>query len=83
MLSKLKPSIRELIIVYGVGLIITLLSIIYFSIQGYPLVNTASGILNITTPPIYMIPIFFPYGMLLGEIIWKWNEKKDYKILIL
>ena len=82
-LSKLKPSIRELIFVHGVGLIITFLSIIYFSIHGYPLVNTASGTLNITTPPIYMIPIFFPYGMLLGEIIWIWNEKKDYKVLIL
>jgi hypothetical protein len=82
-LNKIKPSIREPIFVYGVALVITFLSIIYFSIQGYPHVNIASGILNITTPPIYMIAIFFPYGILLGEIIWIWNEKKGYKMLIL
>ena len=83
MQSKTKSSKKELLIVYGAGLIMTLLSIIYFSIQGYPLVNTASEVLNLYTPPIYMIPIFFPFGIVLGEIIWSWHQKISYKILLL
>ena len=83
MQNKTKPSIKELLIVYGAGLIMTLFSIIYFSIQGYPLVNTATEVLTLYTPPIYMIPIFFPFGMLLGEIIWLWYQKISYKILLL
>lgn len=83
MQSKTKTSIKELLIVYGAGLILTILSIVYFSIQGYPLVNTAAEVLNLYTPPIYMIPIFFPFGMLLGEIIWLWRQKISYKILLL
>jgi hypothetical protein len=83
MFKKIKPSIRENIFIYGAGLITTFFSFIYFSIKGYPLVNTATEVLIITTPPLYMIIIFFPYGMLLGEIILIWNEKRGYKVLIL
>ena len=83
MQNKTKLTIKELLIVYGAGLIMTILSIIYFSIQGYPLVNTATEVLTLYAPPIYMIPIFFPYGLLLGEIIWLWYQKTNYKILLL
>jgi hypothetical protein len=75
-LTNLKPSIREVIIIYGAGIILTLLSVIFFSIRGYPLVSTMTETLDIVTPPLYMIPIFIPYGFLLGEVIWMWNEKQ-------
>ncbi|MFX0001858.1 MAG: hypothetical protein ACFE9C_09440 [Candidatus Hodarchaeota archaeon] len=83
MLSKLKPSIRELLIIYGTGFILTIFSLIFFSIKGYPLINTATETLTISTPPIYMIPIFLPYGILIGEVIWLWNEQKSRYLYIL
>ena len=79
----LKPPLKETLIVYAIGLIITILSAIFFSIRGYPLVNTATETLNIVTPPLYMIPIFLTYGILIGEVIWIWNEKKERAICIL
>lgn len=83
MLTNLKPSIKEPLIVYGTGLIITVLSGIFFSIRGYPLVTTATETLNIISPPLYMISIFLPYGILIGEVIWLWNEKKEHNFYIL
>jgi hypothetical protein len=84
-LTNLKPSIRELVIVYGIGLILTILSLIFFLIRGFPLVSTATETLDIVTPPLYMIPIFLPYGILIGEVIWMWNEKQkgvEYFLLL-
>ena len=83
MITKLKPSIKEPLIVFGTGLIITFLSWIYFCIIGFPLVTTATETLNIISPPLYMIPIFLPYGILIGEVIWLWNEKKERIIYLL
>jgi hypothetical protein len=84
MLEKLNPSVREPLLVYGTGLIIVIPSVMYFTIMGYPIVNTATGTLNLYSPPIYMIPVFFAYGMLLGEVLWLWNEKKEkYKYALL
>jgi len=83
MIIKAATSTKELIIIYGTGLIIVILSVIFFCITGYPLVNTATETLNISTPPLYMISIFFPYGILIGEVIWLWNEKKEDKTYIL
>ncbi|MFX1589626.1 MAG: hypothetical protein ACFFC1_15860 [Promethearchaeota archaeon] len=79
----LKPPLKEPLIVYATGVIITIFSAIFFSIRGYPLVNTATETLNIATPPLYMISIFLPYGILIGEIIWIWIEKKNRDIFIL
>ena len=81
--NSLKPFLKELLIVYATGVIITILSAFFFSIRGYPLVNTATETLNIVTPPLYMISIFLPYGILIGELIWIWNEKKERAICIL
>lgn len=83
MIIKVDTSAKELIIIYGGGLLIIILSVIFFSIRGYPLVITATETLNISTPPLYMISIFLPYGILIGEVIWLWNEKKERKIYIL
>ena len=86
MLANLKPSVREPLIVYGTGLILTILSVIFFSVRGYPLVSTATETLNIVVPLLYMIPIFLPYGILLGEVIWIWNDKErgvDYILLFI
>jgi len=83
MLKNLTPKAKELIVIYGTVLIITIFSGIFFIIIGYPLVVTANGTLNIKTPPIYMIPIFIPYGILIGELIWIWNEKGKSNLLIL
>ncbi|MFX1281479.1 MAG: hypothetical protein ACFFA3_19175 [Promethearchaeota archaeon] len=74
MLSKLKPSAREFVIVYSTGVFLTFFSVLYFFIRGYPVVTTTTETLDISTPPLYMIPIFLPYGILLGESIWMWNE---------
>ena len=82
-LTNLKPSIKEPLIVYGTGIIITILSSIFFSIRGFPLVATATGTLDIITPPLYMISIFLPYGTLIGEVVWLWNEKIDRNTYIL
>lgn len=76
MLAKLKPLIKEPLIIYGTGLIVTILSALYFTIRGYPLVTTATETLSVYTPPLYMISIFLPYGILIGEIVWLWNEQK-------
>ncbi|MBA7677477.1 hypothetical protein ES703_85735 [subsurface metagenome] len=83
MFANLKPSIRQPLIVYGMGMILTILSIIFFSVRGYPLVSTATETLGIVAPPLYMIPIFLPYGILLGEVIWMWNEKQKRGAYIL
>lgn len=74
MIINLKPSIKEPLIVYGIGLIITILSGIFFNIRGYPLVNTATETLSFITPPLFMISIFLPYGILIGELVWIWSE---------
>lgn len=71
-------KINEPIIVYGSASIITIFSIIYFQIIGYPIVNTMTGSIPTLTPPIYMIPVFFPYGILLGEIVWLWMKKEAF-----
>jgi len=75
-------SLKETIIIYGSSLIITIMFIIYFLINDYPLVATYKGILDIRTPPFYMISIFIPYGILLGEALYIWINKKN-KIFIL
>jgi len=69
MLKNLTPKAKELIVIYGTGLKITIFSGIFFIIIGYPLVVTATVTLNIKTPPIYMIPIFIPYGILIGDLM--------------
>lgn len=83
MFKNLKDSIKEPIIIYTTGIIITILSFIFFTIRGYPLVVTASETLDIITPPIYMISIFLPYGILIGEVVWMWNERGESKLYIL
>ncbi|MFX1314402.1 MAG: hypothetical protein ACFE9T_00930 [Promethearchaeota archaeon] len=83
MLTNLKPSVKEPLIIYGSGLIITIISVIFFSITGYPLITTATETLNAVTPPLYMISIFFPYGILLGELVWIWEEKKELDLCFL
>ncbi len=82
-LTKLKPKLRILVIIYGTSLIVLSLSVLFFAIKGYPLVTTSSETLPIETPPLYMISIFLPYGILLGEVIWLWNEKKEHLYYIL
>ena len=76
-LIKLNPFVRELAIIYITSAIITILSGLFFIIRGYPLVTTATETLSIYTPPLYMISIFFPFGILIGEVIWLWNEEKE------
>lgn len=81
--TNLKSTIKEPLIIYGTGIIITIPSAIFFSIRGYPLVLTATETLDIITPPLCMILIFFPYRILIGEVIWMWNEKREEKVYIL
>ncbi|MFX1575512.1 MAG: hypothetical protein ACFFB0_22475 [Promethearchaeota archaeon] len=83
MVANLKLDIKEILFVYGIGIILTLISVLYFILVGYPVVSTVSETLNITAPPIYMNSVFLPYGILIGEIIWNWNQKKNWKISII
>ncbi len=83
MIIKKETSAKELIIIYGTGLITIILSVFFFSIRGYPLVTTATETLNIYTPPLYMISIFLPYGILIGEVIWLWIDQKERKTYII
>ncbi|MFX1394749.1 MAG: hypothetical protein ACFFAH_14405 [Promethearchaeota archaeon] len=82
-IRSLNSNIREKIIVYSTGLLITALAGLFFYIVGYPRVVTANETLELIAPPIYMIPIFLPYGILIGELIWSLMIKVDPKILIL
>ncbi len=66
-------------VIYGLAIFITLIAYVYFEFQGYPQVITATETLTITTPAIYMIPVFFPLGMLLGEIIYNWIEGRIFE----
>ncbi|MHA2400939.1 MAG: hypothetical protein ACXADU_18890 [Promethearchaeota archaeon] len=84
MSKRVKFNPKEILIVYGAGLLLTLFAVFFFSIRGYPLVSTATETLSSYTPPLYMIPVFFPYGLLLGEVAWLWmEEKKKYIWLLL
>ena len=59
----------------------TFLALIYFTIFGYPLVITANETLSIYTPPIYMVPLFFPYGILIGELSYCLISRKSERII--
>ena len=75
-----KSTIKdESLIVFSFGVLMTLLAGIYFQIQGYPLVNTATETLDVITPPLYMLPVFLPLGILVGEVfcLWRQNEPKS------
>jgi len=83
MISREKSSKWEILFIYGFGSSITIIAWIYFETQGYPPVVTAKETLTSVTPAIYMIPIFFPLGILLGEISWKWYQIRDHKNAII
>ncbi len=80
---NLKPAIKESLFIYVSGLLLVLVSFCYFSIMGYPLVRTATQTLNVIAPPLYMVPIFFPFGMLVGEIFWIWEQNKEFSKMLL
>ncbi len=73
----------ESLIVYGIGLFITIIAGLYFAITSYPNVITATETLILVSPPLYMIPIFLPFGILVGELVWMWIGRKDLSICIL
>jgi len=74
----LNSRFKETLIVYGMTIIITISSAIFFAINGYPLVRTATETLDTIAPPLYMIPIFIPFGILLGEVLFLLlNNKED------
>lgn len=79
LLSKDRCKRFNNFVIYGVAAFITLIAFVFFEFQGYPQVITATDTLTITTPTIYMIPIFFPLGMLLGEIISDWIEEREFR----
>ncbi|KKM17945.1 hypothetical protein LCGC14_1670650 [marine sediment metagenome] len=58
------------VFIYCISMILASLAALYFYLKGYPSVNTAYGSLSTITPPIYMIPIFIPLGILIGDFLW-------------
>jgi hypothetical protein len=75
--------LKEPYVSYGISVIITLMAIVFFQIVGYPKVVTPNQILDINTSPLYMIPIFIPFGIILGELIWLFFNIKQVKIDLL
>lgn len=71
--------IYKSVFLYCISLILTSFGALYFYLKGYPPVNTIYGSLNIIAPPIYMIPIFIPLGILIGDFFWIFLKEKDYK----
>ncbi|TFF87950.1 MAG: hypothetical protein EU550_02280 [Promethearchaeota archaeon] len=71
--------LKEPYVTYGISVIITILAILFFQIVGYPRVVTSTQILDIYTSPFYMIPIFIPFGILLGELLWMLFNIKEIK----
>ena len=69
---------RESFVIYGCGVLFAVLAFIYYHINGYPNVITLEGDLGIPTSPIYMIPIFIPYGILLGELFVFYKMKDPF-----
>jgi hypothetical protein len=72
---------NEPFFVYSAGTVMTIISWIYFTITGYPLVITANETLSIYAPPIYMLPLFFPYGILIGELTYCLFFRKNQRFL--
>ena len=85
---KIKSLLKsEPFFVYGAGTLIIILSWIFFTFTGYPLVITANETLNFSAPPIYMLPLFFPYGILIGELsyclFFRKNNRSYFYILLI
>ncbi len=74
---------NEFLVIYSSGVIITSLAFIFYHIRGYPQVITATETLDLIVPPIYMIPIFFPFGILIGELLWNWIQDSPLDLNIL
>ncbi len=74
-----KRLIWNSVFIYGTSLLSTSLAALFFYLKGYPKVNTAHGSLNTRVPSIYMIPIFIPLGILIGEFFWIFLREKGYK----
>jgi len=74
---------KELYFSTMMGIVFSIIASVYFYFTGYPLVNTATEILNLVTPPIYMLPVFFPFGILVGDVINEWLKKEQGKAILL
>lgn len=75
---------NESFVAYITGFIVTSLAIFYFLVTGFPVVVTATGVIEgVITPPLYMIPVFFPYGILIGELFYSWTGNENKRLLIL
>ena len=81
---KLKSIFEyESLVIYGCGLFVPFLATLYFQLTGYPNVVTATGDLGFPTPPIYMIPVFIPFGILLGETYFLRLKKENSWLFLL
>jgi len=80
---KVQNTIKsESLVVYGTAVSITLLAVIYFLIKGFPTVITATGIIEgVITPSLYMIPVFFLYGILIGELLHSRVDNENKTLL--
>lgn len=74
---------NEVLIVYSTGIFITGIAGFFFHITGYPRVVTAIETLDIVSPPLYILPIFLLFGILLGELFWIWFEERRNKPWVL
>ena len=65
---------NESVVIYGFGILFMILMGFYFLTTGYPNIITETGDLGVPVPSIYMLPIFLPYGILLGELFYMHDE---------
>ncbi|OLS20864.1 MAG: hypothetical protein HeimC3_38580 [Candidatus Heimdallarchaeota archaeon LC_3] len=76
--SDVKSKNLEIFLISSLTIILSLVGFIYYTIVGYSVVETLSGSLELTTPPIYMIPIFSILGIIFGELFFNYISKNDH-----
>ncbi|MHA2102655.1 MAG: hypothetical protein ACW981_04470, partial [Candidatus Hodarchaeales archaeon] len=70
---------REWIFSYGTGLSIAIIVWFSLTITGQPLFEENSGLISINFMQLYMLPLFFAYGILVGEILFDLSDKEIEK----
>jgi hypothetical protein len=75
----ISPSSKEWVFSYGTGLIITVIVWLSLTLTGQPLLEENAGLISINFMQQYMLPLFFAYGILVGEVFYDFITKEITK----
>ncbi len=78
---SLPPALAEPLLVYGSAAICTAAGAAYFLLRGPLPVMRGTSELPLVTPLRYLIPVFVPFGILMGEGVWAWLARSDAAFL--